>query len=181
MKRLLILSILLTLLMSGCFFLPIGNLSNTATFSKEEMLAMDDSDLYDALIIRFLDVEPETLNQAQRTVATLLTFDAEVMNGGLCQFFTNDYYGYAQYVSDALGQVGAAEMQKHYSDFLTNNQIDVTRMDLFHTSSIEDYLKQLERYPYESFDSTFYEIYQRENLFDLLLTYVRLHADTVLE
>ena len=137
--------------------------------------------MYDALILRFMDAKLNTLNQKQRTVAVLITFDAEMMNGGLCQFFANDYNGYAQYVSDALGEVGAIELQEHYSSFVSQNEIDVTQMDSFHFVSIQDYLNQLERLPYEAFDNTFYEISQRENLGNLLISYVRLHGDEILD
>ena len=89
------------------------------------------------------------------------------------------YDKYAQHVKDALGEVGAVEMQKHYSDFLSQNEIDVTQMDSFRIASVQDYMKQFERFPYEAFDNTFSEIYRRENLGDILLSYVRLHGDEI--
>ena len=180
MKKLILLFVLAALLMSGCMFSFNDDLSNYTTLNADEILAMEDNDMYDALITRFMDAEPNTLNQKQLTVAALITFDAEMMNGGLCQFFANDYNGYAQYISDTLGEVGAIEMQKHYSAFVNQNEIDVTQMDSFRIVSIQDYLKQYERFPYESFDTIFSEIYQKENLGDLLLAYVRLHGDEIL-
>ena len=95
--------------------------------------------------------------------------------------WNGDFNGYAKYVSDALGEVGALEMQEHYSNFVSQNHIDVTNMDSFRTVSIQEYKKQYERFPYEAFDNTFIEIYQRENLADLLLSYVRLHSDEILD
>ena len=80
-----------------------------------------------------------------------------------------------------MGEIGAIEMQEHYSSFLVQNEIDVTQMDSFRIVSIQDYVKQLERFPYESFDDTFSEIYQKENLGDMLLAYVRLHEDEILD
>ena len=180
MKKLILLFVLSALLMSGCRFSFSDDLSNYITLSANEILTMEDNDVYDALITRFMDAEPNTLNQKQLTVAALITFDAEMMNGGLCQFFVNDYNGYAQYIRDALGEVGAVEMQKHYSTFVNQNEIDVTKMNSFRIVSIQDYLKQYERFPYESFDTTFSEIYQNEDLSELLLAYVRLHGDEIL-
>ena len=180
MKKLMLLLLLAVLIMSGCVFSSNDDLSNDATQNADEILTMEDNEMYDALITRFMGAEPNALNQKQLTVAALITFDAEMMNGGLCQFFANDYSGYAQYISDALREVGAIEMQEHYSSFVTQNKIDVTQMDSFRIVSIQDYLKQYERFPYESFDNTFSEIYQKENLGDLLLTYVRLHGDEIL-
>ena len=150
------------------------------TLNADEVLTPEGNDTYNALIIRFMDADPNTLNEKQLTVAALITFDAEMMNGGLCQFFVNDYSGYAQYVSDALEEVGAVEMQKHYSSFLSQNEIDVTQMDSFRINSVQDYVKQFESYPYEEFDNTFSEIYQKENLADLLLSFVRLHEEEIL-
>lgn len=180
MKRLLILVFLTALLLSGCILSSNDDSSNYTTVNPDEILTMEDLDMYDALIMRFMDADPNTLNEKQLTVAALITFDAEMMNGGLCQFFVNDYNGYAQYVSDALGEVGAVEMQKHYSSFLSQNEIDVTQMDSFRIGSVQDYVKQFESFPYEEFDNTFSEIYGKENLGDMLLSYVRLHEDEIL-
>jgi hypothetical protein len=92
----------------------------------------------------------------------------------------NDASGYARYVSDALAEVGALQMQKHYSGFLSENEIDVTKMDSFRIASIEDYLKQLKRFPYEEFDKTFSEIYEKENLGNLLIAYVQRYEEEIL-
>lgn len=176
MQKLIILLILIASLMSGCMIPSNDDL----TLNADEMLTPEGNDTYHALIIRFMDADPNTLNEKQLTVAALITFDAEMMNGGLCQFFVNDYSGYAQYVSDALEEVGAVEMQKHYSSFVSQNEIDVSQMDSFRIGSVQDYVKQFESYPYEEFDNTFSEIYQKENLADLLLSFVRLHEEEIL-
>lgn len=181
MKKLMWLLGLTTFLLSGCAFSFNNDLSNKNTLNVDEILSMEDSDMYDALIMRFMNADPNALNQKQRTIAALITFDAEMMNGGLCQFFANDYDGYAQYVSDALGEVGAIEMQEHYSSFVSQNKIDVTQMDSFRIVSIQDYMKQYARFPYEEFDNTFSDIYERENLGNLLISYVRLHGEEVFE
>ena len=180
MRWLAILFVLVAFLLSGYMSSSRNDFSSGATSNAEEILAMEDQKMYEALIARFMYAEPAALNQKQLTVAVLITFDAEMMNGGLCQFFVNDYIGYAQYTSDALEEVCALEMQKHYSNFINHNKIDVTQMDSFRMASISDYLKQYERFPYESFDNTFMEIYQSENLRGLLLDYVRLHRDEIL-
>lgn len=122
MKRhILLVVVLAALLMNGCTPSSNDESSVDSTLSSEEMRIKEDLDMYDALIMRFMDADSNTLNEKQLTVAALITFDAEMMNGGLCQFFVNDYSGYAQYVSDALGDVGAVEMQKHYSSFVSQN------------------------------------------------------------
>ncbi len=180
MRKLIIPLVLIMLLMSGCMISYNDSITNSAKPNADDILAMKDIDMYDAMITRFMFAEPDTLNRKQLTVAALITFDAEMMNGGLCQFFANDHNGYAQYISDALGEVGATEMQEHYSAFINQNEIDVTQMDSFRIRSVKDYLEQYERFPYESFDNTFSEIYLKENVGDLLLAYVRLHGDEIL-
>ena len=181
MKRLFLLVVVLTaLLMSGCTPSLKDESSVDSTLSSEEMRIKEDLEMYDALIMRFMDADPNALNEKQLTVAALITFDAEMMNGGLCQFFVNDYSGYAQYVSDALEEVGAVEMQKHYSSFVTENEIDLSQMDSFRIGSVQDYVKQFESYPYEEFDNTFSEIYQKENLADLLLSFVLRQEEEIL-
>ena len=190
MKKLIPLLFSAALLISGCSFSS-GNIpSNDTVPSTGEILttknteaeddSIENSEMYDALVMRFMDANPNTLNQKQLTVAALITFDAEMMNGGLCQFLINDYQGYAQYVGDALTEVGAPEMQKHYTSFLSQNEIDVTKMDFFCIASIEDYLKQLKRFPYEEFDKTFSEIYEQENLWNLLIAYVQRYEEEIL-
>ena len=179
MRKMILLVILLSFLLNGCAFPFYDDVSNYDTLIASEILTMDDDALYQALIMVYLDSDPDVLRHEQRMVATLINFDAETMNGGLCQFFVNDHHGYAQYVNDALGEVGANEMQKHYTAFISQNGIDVTQMDSFRIVSIQDSLKQYERFPYEAFDITFSEIYERENLGDLLLEYVRLHKDEI--
>ena len=179
MKKEIFLVVLAALLISGCTFSANDDLSNYTTLNADSMLTMEAEDMYDALITRFMGADPSTLNQKQRTVAALVTFEAEMMNGGLCQFFANDHNGYAQYVSDALGEVGAIEMQTHYSNFVSQNKIDVTQMDSFRIANVQDYLDQLARFPYGAFDNRFYELYQEENLGDLLLSYVQLHSDNI--
>jgi hypothetical protein len=104
MKKLMLL-FLVILMLSGHVFPSNDDLSNDATQNADEIPTMEDSEMYDALITRFMGTEPNALNQKQLTVAALITFDAEMMNGGLCQFFANDHSGYAQYISDALEEI----------------------------------------------------------------------------
>ena len=129
MKRLILLVVLAALLMNGCTPSLSDESSVNGTLSSEEMRIKEDLDMYDALIMRFMDADPNALNEKQLTVAALITFDAEMMNGGLCQFFANDYNGYAQHISDALGAVGAIEIKIHKYDLLENRILFVRLED----------------------------------------------------
>lgn len=86
MKKLMILFVLAALLMSGCAHSTIDETSVDSTLSSEELRIKEDLEMYDSLIMRFMDADPNALNEKQLTVAALITFDAEMMNGGLCQF-----------------------------------------------------------------------------------------------
>ena len=176
MKKHIILLILIALLLNGC-----TQATNDMPRSAEQIAAMEDTEMYDTLITRFMDTEPNALNLQQLTVAALVTFDAEMMNGGLCQFFANDYSGYAPYIIDALDEIGAIQIQAHYSSFIAENKIDVTQMEDFRIASVQDYINQYERFPYEAFDNRFYELYQQENLYERLLAYARNHADSIFD
>ena len=84
MKGLVLLVVLAALLMNGCTHSSYDESSVDSTLSSEEMRIKEDLDMYDALIMRFMDAAPNTLNEKQLTVAALITFDAVMMNGGLC-------------------------------------------------------------------------------------------------
>jgi hypothetical protein len=181
MRKIIVLLVLFVFLLTGCVFPFHSYVSYYDTLTASEILTMDDDDLYQALIMVYLDSDPEVLRHEQRMAATLINFDAEMMNGGLCQFFVNDHTVFAQYVVDALNEVGAVEMQSHYTSFISQNGIDVTDRASFRIGSQKDYEECYARFPYDAFDQTFSEIYQEENLRDLLISYVRLHSDEIFD
>ena len=107
---------------------------------------------------------------ARRTVYIVNTFDAEVQNGGLCQFFVNSSRHLAPYVSEALAAIGANHHKKLYDEFIETNRIDVTDLDSFRVSSTRGFKKQIKRYDFDAFDDRYYEL---DALEDLVSNYIR--------
>lgn len=114
----------------------------------------------------------EAFNDAQRVVYTVAEFDMEVQCGGLCQFFYNDCEE-APYVSQSLAEIGAAEYQRLYDDFIADNDIDISRLDEIEDEDMYD------MYPFDDFDDDYYELYGRQPLETMLAAYIRAYIDEV--
>ena len=72
MKKLILMVVLAALLMSGCAYSTSDESSIDSTLSSEELRIKEDLDMYDALIMRFMDADPNALNEKQLTVAALM-------------------------------------------------------------------------------------------------------------
>lgn len=114
----------------------------------------------------------EAFNDAQRVVYTVAEFDMEVQCGGLCQFFYNDCEE-APYVSQSLAEIGAAEYQRLYDDFIADNDIDISELDEI------EYEDMYDMYPFDDFDDDYYELYGRQPLETMLAAYIRAYIDEV--
>ena len=114
----------------------------------------------------------KALNDAQKVVYTVAEFDMEVQCGGLCQFFYNDCEE-APYVSQSLAEIGAAEYQRLYDDFIADNDIDISGLDEI------EYEDMYDMYPFDDFDDAYYELYGRQPLETMLAAYIRAHIDEV--
>lgn len=133
----------------------------------EALLCLSDDELWEAVFNQNLALceEAEDTEQelslfagARRTVYIVMTFDAEVQNGGLCQFFVNSSRCLAPYVSEALAAVGAKDHQKLYDGFIAANGIDISHLDSFQVSGIRGFRKQTKRYDFDAFDDRYYEL-----------------------
>ena len=67
----------------------------------------------------------------------------------------------------------AESCRKLFHDFVTENEIDITRLDSFAIDRAEDFAAQNERYPFDDFDEDYYQLYEREPLDALCAAYVR--------
>ena len=117
------------------------------------------------------------LTDEQKFVYSLNKFEAEVNNGGLCQFFVNSSSECAPYVSDALAIVGAIELKTLFDNFISENKIDTNDLSSFKISSIDEYEAQTERFDFDSFDDKFYE---DENLHNQIIDYARKHIEKLI-
>lgn len=150
----------------------------------EELVLLDDESLLEVLdMLLYIDIDYEnigSLNAEQLTVATILSYDREVQNGGLCQFFVNSSRYFAPFVASSLEKIGAAKMLSLFSSFISDNSIDVSDLESFIVYDIEEYDAQTERYPFDAFDDAYYELYESEDIETLLLEYVRSNINKIM-
>ena len=151
------------------------------TMGKEGLLALDDEDFYDAIECicedAVYDIKDVKLTDEQKFVYSLIKFEVEVNNGGLCQFFVNSSSECAPYVSNALATVGAIELKTLFDNFISENNIDVTDLSSFKISNIDEYEAQTERFDFDGFDDKFYE---DENLHQQIIDYAKKHVEQLI-
>ena len=149
---------------------------------KEDILALDDVDFFDAIECvcedAVFDIKDSTINEEQKLVYSLIKLEAEVNNGGLCQFFVNSSRECAPYVSKALEVIGATQLKELYDNFIDSNNIDVNDLSSFKISEVEDFESQTQRYDFESFDDKFYE---DENLHNQIIEYSKNNLEKILK
>lgn len=147
----------------------------------EELLTLSDDDLFETVFFQVTDLadDPETdefapnnLTEGQKTVYVLATFDSEVQNGGLCQFFVNSSRAVAPLVGEYLTAVGADEHRRLYEDFIRNNGLDLTDLSSFMVTSRRGFIKQTKRYDFDAFDDAYCEL---PALQELVVAYIRTH------
>ena len=152
------------------------------TMGKEKLLSLQDDKFYEAIEClcedAVYDIQEPTLTKEQVLVYSLCRFEAEVNNGGLCQFFVNSSSECAPYISDALEVIGAAELRDIFIKFVEDNQIDVNDLSSFKVESVDEYIEQTKRYDFDSFDDQFYK---DENIHQLIIEYARKHIEQILK
>ena len=152
------------------------------SMSKSELLALNDEDFYEAVecVCRdaVYDINASELTGEQKLVYSLNEFEAEVNNGGLCQFFANSSSECAPYVSRALDVIGAVELKNLFDSFIANNSINVNDLSSFKISNIDEYEAQTQRYDFDGFDDKFYE---DENLHQQIINYARKNIEQIIK
>ena len=164
---------IVSLLLNSCSMLPKKSLHG------ENLLKLSDDQLFEAVYFYNLDLIESYPNEStallqispeRRVVYILSIFDMELQNGGLCQFFVNSSRSLAPYVDECLKAVGAEEHRELFAEFVSNNQIDLGNLDSFRISDIEDYAAQTERYDFDAFDNSFFEL---SPLQDFIVAYIK--------
>ena len=138
MKKLICLTLALSLLLCGCLFRP-------------ELSALSGDDLVVSLAL--LSEDLEALSPQERNAHIAACLELEVMNGGLCQFFANDPQ-YAAHVPEALEAIGATEHRALYEQFLADTGIDPLD-PMFQTESVEEFSHLYDLYPWDDFDMAY--------------------------
>ena len=169
----------------GTVLYNIRNMKKAGKFramDTEELLAFDDEKFYDAIECvcedAVYDIKAPELTQEQIFVYSLIQFEIEVNNGGLCQFFVNSSSECAPYISQALEAVGAASLKTLYDDFIRENQIDVNDLSSFKIDDVEEYEAQTERFDFDSFDDHFYD---DADLHQQIIDYARKHIGQIIK
>ncbi len=130
----------------------------------EELSALTDDDLYEAVWNRTNErvEQAETertgiaaLPHAARVFYVVSCYEFEVNNGGLCQYFANSSRETAPLLSDCLEEIAALDHKALFDGFVQENGIDVNDLSSFVSNSVEEYLSQTRRYPFEAFDAAF--------------------------
>lgn len=157
--------------------------------NKAELLALNNEELYDAItdrvnyITQYLDAEEclEKLKAGVRVFYIIQTYEIEVNNGGLCQYFVNSSRLTAPYIMENLRQLGANMHADLLAGFVEKHGIALDDLSSFECDDIDEYEEQVERYPFDDFDDAFYQLYDEEHLSDVLVMYVRAHIDEFAE
>lgn len=134
---------------------------NIRNMNMNDLLALDDDNFFDAIECvcedAVYDINAPELTEAQIFVYSLNRLEAEVNNGGLCQFFVNSSSECAPYISSAMNAIGATELKNYFDNFITENNIDVNDLSSFKIDSLKQYEEQTKRFDFDSFDDKFYE------------------------
>ncbi len=133
----------------------------------EELNALSDDDL-DEAVWNQTDEKVEqaetdlagvaALPHAARVFYVVHWYAFEVYDGGLCQYFVNSSRKLAPMLSDCLEEIGALDHKTLFDQFIQQNEIDVNDLSSFVSNSVEEYLSQTKRYPFEAFDAAFWDL-----------------------
>ena len=160
----------------GVFNIILSNFKNMKkakkirNMSKDEVLALNDEEFFDAVEClcqdAVFDITRSDINEEQKLVYSLNKFEAEVNNGGLCQFFVNSSRAYAALISEYLEIIGALEHKKLYDDFVEENNINLEDLSFFDMDDLREYEEKANSYPFDEFDDAFCELTDIEELLE---------------
>ncbi len=152
------------------------------TMGKEQILSLDDEQFFEAINCvcedAVFDINEPGIAKEQKLLYSLIWFELEVSNGGLCQFFVNSSRECAPFISEALNEIGATDLKKLYDSFIEDNNINVNDLSSFILNDIEEYEKQTERFDFDSFDDKFYE---NDCLHQQIIDYARKNIEEILK
>lgn len=148
---------------------------------KEKLLELEDEEFYEAVNClcedAVYDIHAKDISHTQIIAYSLFNFEAEVNNGGLCQFFVNSSSECAPFMIEAFETVGAADLKMLFSQFVQENNIDVCNLSSFKIKDIDEYEAQTERFDFDSFDNQFYEV---EDFHQQIINYCRKNIDEII-
>ena len=168
----------------GIIFYNIKNMKKAKKFramGRAGLLALDDEDFYDAIACicedAVYDIKDSGIVAEQKLVYSLNKFEAEINNGGLCQFFVNSSGECAPYISEALEAVGATELKKLFDDCIGKNNIDINDLSSFKINTVDEFEAQTQRFDFDDFDNRFYE---NDKLHQQIIDYSRKNIEQII-
>ncbi len=180
-KTIIILSLIILVIIPNLTSCALLSGSRYIDMSTEELSALSDDELYEAVIARldhkineYDDMQEgiNSLSYKQKVVYSVSYLEMEVNNGGLCQFFVNSSRYVSPHVSEYMGVIGAVEHKKLYDGFVKKHYIDLDSI-----ASVTDlerptnyYNSLYAKYPFSEYDEAFVKI---TPLRDFLLKYIR--------
>lgn len=105
-----------------------------------------------------LDDDISLLNEWERIFYVLYTYDMEIQNGGICQFFINSSRMYTSLISQYLQKVNAIEHQKLFDNLLSNIDIRIEDFTALKSSSAEVLKRVSEKYNFDEFDEQYMQL-----------------------
>lgn len=152
-------------------------ISNKENKVSREMLS--DSEINDYIIDLWVNYdENNKYTQEQLIVISLTAYDSEINSGGLNQFFSNSSREFAPIISDSLDKVKALKHKELFDNFIKENKIDLKKLESFDTDNVDEFIDQYDEYPFDEFDS---EYYQLESLTNLILAYSKNNYNKIIK
>ena len=145
--------------------------------NSKEMLS--DSEINDYIIDLWVNFDGNNeYTKEQLVVISLTAYDSEINNGGLCQFFSNSSRVFAPMISNSLEQIKATKHKELFDKFVKDNKINLKKLDSFETDNVDEFIDQYDEYPFDEFDS---EYYQLESMTNLLIKYAKDHYNEIIK
>lgn len=152
-------------------------ISNKENKVSREMLL--DSEINDYIIDLWVNYdENNKYTQEQLVVISLTAYDSEINNGGLNQFFSNSSREFAPIISDSLDKVKALKHKELFDNFIKENKIDLKKLESFDTDNVDEFIDQYDEYPFDEFDSKYYQL---ESLTNLILAYSKNNYNKIIK
>ena len=180
-KTIIIFSLIILVIIPNLTSCALLSGSRYIDMSTEELSALSDDELYEAVIARldhkineYDDMQEgiNSLSYKQKVVYSVSYLEMEVNNGGLCQFFVNSSRYVASYVSEYMDVIGAIDHKNLYDGFVKKYNINLNSIaSVTYLERPTNYYNKLYwKYPFSEYDEAFVKI---TPLQDYLVKYIR--------
>ena len=136
--------------------------------------------LYEHVVMEAWDVDDPnfaTQSRAMQALHVVLTFDMEIQNGGVAQFFWNQGSACASLVPDMLREMGLDDVAVLYEQFMQENQITLAEIDTYRERFPHMGEEFYSLHPFDDFDLAYVKIWAETNLNSRFLDYAEQHPE----